>query len=236
MKIALAQINPVVGDIRGNSRKIIRLIKKTNAELIVFPELSITGYSPGDLALRKDFVKANIDALHEISGNVQKSAVIGFINNENEKTLNSAAFIQNYKIELVCNKIFLPSYSIFDEKRWFSEGKNPSSFILNGIKFGLSICEDIWFPDVAKAHKKNNADIILNISASPYSSSKIMQIENALRQRFGETGLPIIYVNQAGSHDGIVYCGHSMYFDNGRVMSCAKDFDEDVLIVDIKSR
>src|SRR3989338_1076407 len=113
MKIALAQINPVVGDIRGNSRKIIRLIKKTNAELIVFPELSITGYSPGYLALREDFVKANIDALHEISGNVQKSAVIGFINNENEKTFNSAAFIKNYNIELVYNKIFIIDESYY---------------------------------------------------------------------------------------------------------------------------
>lgn len=234
MQITLAQTNPTVGDIFGNEKKIIAIIKKTKAGIVVFPELSITGYSPQDLLLRKSFVDENMAALRRITKSVSgKTAVVGFIENANENLYNSAAVIKNRQIIGIHRKICLPNYAIFDEKRWFSEGNEATVFELGGRKIGASICEDIWFPETAKKQKDMGAEMIINISASPYSKGKFEAVENILRQRWEENKIPIIYVNQAGAQDGIVYCGHSMYFKDGKVIKKCRDFEEDTLIVDV---
>ncbi len=234
MKIALAQINPVVGDIGGNAKRIISIIKKTKADIIVFPELSITGYSPQDLLLNHNFIEKNIGAFKKIIKNTKnKAAVVGFIDKIRENIYNSAAFVKNQQVIEVHHKACLPNYAIFDEKRWFKEGTNATTFEFDGKVIGLSICEDIWFPEITKMQKEKGAGLAINISASPYSKGKFQAIEGILRQRWEESKVPIIYVNQAGSQDGIVYYGHSMYFKDGKIIRKCKDFEEDMLIVEV---
>ena len=235
MKIALAQINPVVGDIEGNTKKIISIIKKTNAEVIVFPELSITGYSPQDLLLKKNFIMENESALKMIVQNVKnKIAIVGFIESTEKNLYNSAAIIQNQQIIEIHRKICLPNYTIFDEKRWFKEGTEATIFEILGKKIGVSICEDIWHPETTRKQKDKGAELIINISASPYREGKFEAVENILQQRWEENRIPIIYVNQVGGQDGIVYYGRSMYFNDGKVARKCRDFEEDILIVDVK--
>ena len=234
MKIALAQINPIVGDINGNTKKIILIIKKIKSDIVVFPELSITGYSPQDLLLKRDFVKENMDALKKIVQNTKnKTAIVGFIERAYENLYNSAAVIKNQQIVEIHHKVCLPNYTIFDEKRWFKEGTNATVFEFDGKIIGVSICEDIWYEETAKRQKNKGAELIINISASPYRKGKIEAIENVLIQRWNENKIPIIYVNQVGAQDGIVYYGHSMYFKDGKVLKKCKDFEEDIVTVKI---
>ena len=234
MKIALSQINPIVGDIEGNTKKIISLIKKTRADIIVFPELSITGYSPQDLLLKNNFIAENMVALKKIVKNTKnKAAIVGFIEKAYGNLYNSAAIVRNQQIVEIHHKICLPNYTIFDEKRWFKEGNNATTFEFQGKRIGLSICEDIWFPETTKKQKDKGAELLVNISASPYRKGKIEIIENILRQRCEENKIPIIYVNQVGGQDGIVYYGHSIYFKDGKVVKKCRDFEEDLLIVNI---
>lgn len=235
MEIALAQLNFTVGDIRGNTKKITGTIKKTKADIIVFPELSVTGYSPQDLLLDGTFVEENLDALGRISkSSINKAAVVGFAESANGSLYNSAAVVENGQLLKVHRKICLPNYSTFDEKRWFKEGANATIFECCGRKIGLSICEDIWFPEATKTQKANGAGLILNISASPYGKGKIEAVEKVLRQRWKENKIPIVYVNQVGAQDGIIYYGHSLYFAGGKAVNKCKDFEEDTIIIDIK--
>ena len=234
MKVALAQINAVVGDIKGNTEKIIFLVKKLKADIVVFPELSITGYSPQDLLLRDNFIEENIIALREtVKNTADKVVIIGFIEKAYGNIYNSAAIIRNQQILEIHHKICLPNYTIFDEKRWFKEGNHATTFDFNGKIIGVNICEDIWFPETAKKQKDRGAELIINISASPYRKGKIEAIENVLRHRWDENKLPILYVNQVGGQDGIVYYGHSMYFKNGKVAEKCRDFEEDIKIIKI---
>lgn len=234
MKIALAQINPVVGNIEGNAKRIISIIKKTKADIIVFPELSITGYSPQDLLLNRNFIERNIGALKKIAWSAKsKAALVGFIDKIGEDIYNSAAFVKNQQIVEVHHKVCLPNYAIFDEKRWFKEGSNATTFEFDDKVIGLSICEDIWFPEITKMQKEKGAELVINISSSPYRKGKFEAIEGILRQRWEESRIPIIYVNQAGAQDGIVYYGHSMYFKDGKIIRKCKDFEEDMLIVEV---
>ncbi|MBI2542046.1 hypothetical protein HYV80_05035 [Candidatus Woesearchaeota archaeon] len=235
MKIALAQINPTVGDIGGNSKKIISIIHKTKADIIVFPELSVTGYSPQDLLLKKEFIKENLKALMRVAQNTGgKTAIVGFVELIGGFYCNSAAIISKKKIIAIHRKICLPNYTIFDEKRWFREGSDATVFELGGKRIGVSICEDMWLPETTKKQKNKGAELIINISASPYRKGKIEAIENVLKQRWGENRIPMVIVNQVGAQDGIVYYGHSMYFKDGKIIANCKDFEEDILIVNVK--
>lgn len=234
MEIALAQINPIVGDIEGNTKKIISLIKKIKTDIIAFPELSITGYSPQDLLLRRNFIDKNMDSLGKITQNTKnKTAIVGFVERAYANLYNSAAIIKDQQIIEIHHKICLPNYTIFDEKRWFNEGKDATIFEFDGRKIGVSICEDIWFSEATLKQKEKGAELIINISASPYSKGKMKTIENILKQRWQENKIPIIYVNQVGAQDGIVYYGHSVFVDKGKILINCKDFEEDILIVEV---
>ncbi|HLG24615.1 MAG TPA: nitrilase-related carbon-nitrogen hydrolase [Candidatus Nanoarchaeia archaeon] len=237
MKIAIAQTNPKVGDLENNTKKIISLIRKTKADIIVFPELSITGYSPQDLLLNKNFVNKNLECLNLIVGSTKnKAVVVGFVERDNLNNsfiYNSAAVIKDGQIIAVHRKVCLPNYTVFDEKRWFSKGNDATVFELNGKRIGVNICEDIWFSEIAKMQKEKGAEIIINLSASPYRSGKTEKIESVIGQRWNETGIPIIFVNQTGSQDGIVYYGHSLYFKDGKVIKKCRDFEEDMIIVEV---
>ncbi len=235
MRIALAQIDPIVGDIEGNAKKVIAIIKKAKADIVVFPELSICGYSPQDLLLKHNFIEENNIALRKIIKNTKnKIAIVGFVERAHENLYNSAAVIKNQQVIEIHHKIRLPNYTIFDEKRWFKEGSQATIFESGGRKIGISICEDIWFPETTKSQKGKGAELIINISASPYRKGKFEAIESVLKQRWEENKIPIVYVNQVGSQDGIVYYGHSMYFKDGKIIKKCKDFEEDILVVDVE--
>ena len=234
MKIALAQISPIVGDIEGNTKKIISVIKGTQADIIVFPELSITGYSPQDLLLRNDFIEQNTNALRKIiKFTKNKSVIIGFVEIVEKNHYNSAAIIIGQQIVDIHRKICLPNYTIFDEKRWFKEGTNATTFEFEGKKIGVSICEDIWLPETTRRQKAKGAELIVNISASPYRQGKFEAVEGILNQRWAENKIPIIYVNQVGAQDGIVYYGRSMLLKDGKIMKKCRDFEEHILIVEV---
>ena len=235
MKIALAQINPIVGDLDGNSKKIISLIRKTKSDVIVFPELSIIGYSPQDLLLKHTLIDENMDALKEIAENTKnKIAIVGFAEKINGHLHNSAAVIKDRQIIAIHRKEKLPNYAIFDEKRWFCAGNHATTFEIGKKRIGVNICEDIWHEDSSRKLKNKGAELIINISASPYRKGKFEKIEGILRQRWNENRIPIIYVNQVGSQDGIVYYGRSMYFKDGKVIKKCRDFEEEILIVDVQ--
>ena len=235
MRILLAQINPIVGDIEGNIDKIIKILHDYKADLYVFPELTTTGYIPQDLLLRKSFIDSNLYHLNRlIQKSKGKSLVTGFIDRIKDDLFNSAAIIQNGKLYAVYHKQCLPNYNVFDEKRWFKAGYHPKIITISDRIFGINICEDIWFPEITKWQANEGAEIIINISASPFSLGKIQKIESVVMSRHTENNkIPIIYVNQVGSQDGIVFYGHSMFINNGKIKPC-KDFAEDFMIVGLK--
>ena len=179
LKIALAQINSTVGDLTGNTRKILEytaLAKKAGAELVVFPELAVCGYPPEDLLLKKHFVADNIKALETIVKKVRGISVItGFVDSDAlGKIYNAAAVISDGKLQNVYHKQELPNYGVFDEKRYFSLGKNSGVLTIKGVKIGINICEDIWIDGaVHQAQAKSGAQVLINISASPYHAGKL---------------------------------------------------------------
>lgn len=233
MKILLAQINPIVGDLIGNSKKIINALNKYKAELYVFPELSIVGYIPQDLLLKKQFITDNLKALKNLVGKTKgKTIIVGFVDRIEGNIFNAAAIINDKKLSGIYHKQCLPNYHIFDEKRWFIPGSSSPIFHVHNKKIGINICEDIWFKETCMAQAKAGTELIINISASPYRANKIKTIEKVLTERYKENKIPIIYVNQVGAQDGILFYGHSMFVNKGKINAC-KDFVEDVMVVEI---
>src|SRR3989339_2156496 len=173
LRIALAQINCTVGDLKGNYNKITEYIAKaenSGADIVVFPEMAITGYPPEDLLLKPKFVNDNLETLENLANNVKKIVVIvGFVNKKRKDIYNAAAVIYDGKIKGIYHKMLLPNYGVFDEKRYFSSGDNPLVFNYGGYIFGVDICEDIWHKETpAKKQAKLGAKIVFNINASPY--------------------------------------------------------------------
>ncbi len=239
LRIALCQINTTIGDLEGNTKKIIKNIKKAGnlkADIVVFPELSIPGYPPEDLLLKSQFISDNLKYLDIIAKETRAiTAVIGFINKENV-LYNSAAVINDQKIEGIYNKIFLPNYGVFDEKRYFKPGSIYSVFKFNDITFGVNICEDIWITgDVTEVQVfGGGAELVINISSSPYQIGKIKTRERMLSTRASDNHVAIVYTNLVGGQDELVFDGGSMIFDHkGNLIAKAKQFKEDFLTVDI---
>ncbi|MCS7180771.1 MAG: NAD+ synthase, partial [bacterium] len=209
IKIALCQLNFSVGDILRNKEKIIKTIKKVekeNCEIVCFPELAITGYPPEDLLLKKKFVEDNLKAIDEIKKNVKKSIVIlGFVNKKNEKIFNSAGIIFKRKLVGIYNKKILPNYGVFDEKRYFSEGKEIGFFEINGVKFGVTICEDIWHKNGPyKEQVKKGAKYIFTLNASPYHFRKIKEREKIIKDICLKYNVCLFYTNLVGGQDELV--------------------------------
>ncbi len=242
MKLALAQINPTVGDLNYNTKKIIDFIsqaKAKGAELIVFPELSVTGYPPEDLLLKPKFVSDNIECLSQIEQACESiGCFVGFVDKKGEKLFNAGAFITNKKKRETYHKINLPNYSVFDEKRYFVEGKEPLAVRFQDEKIGFVICEDIWVEDGPyKNEVEQGAGIILNINASPYHIGKIKEREKLLRSRAKSNKAFIVYVNMVGGQDELVFDGGSMVIDpQGRVIARASQYKEELLIVDTEKK
>ena len=241
LRICLAQINPIVGDLKGNSKKIISFVeeaKDRKADIAVFPELCLSGYPPEDLLLKPHFIKDNEIELNRII-RASKSIfiIVGFPYLERGKLFNAAAMIYNGRLIDVCKKVFLPNYGVFDEKRYFSHGET-CNVVDFGSKFriGVNICEDIWHADGPQRMQalQGGARVIINISASPYHAKKIEEREGELRRRAKENHAYIFYCNLVGAQDELVFDGGSLAFDNkGKLLARAKQFEEDLISVDL---
>jgi NAD+ synthase (glutamine-hydrolysing) len=238
-RVAIAQINCTVGDLKGNCSKIIEYAKKakdSGVDIVTFPELAITGYPPEDLLLKPKFIEDNIAALREVAGSITDVvAVVGFVDRENGSLYNAASVMYDGEIKGVYRKTLLPNYGVFDEKRYFASGKKPLIFKFEDLIFGVNICEDIWFdkgPTASQA--RAGATLILNINASPYHTGKIKVRDEIVRHQASSNNVFIVYSNLVGGQDELVFDGQSMVSDNdGNVIARALAFREDMLIIDI---
>ena len=238
-RIAAAQINSTVGDLKGNCAKILEYIEKaraSGADIVAFPELAITGYPPEDLLLKTNFIDDNLKILHELTRQVKDIAVIvGFVDRQKDRLFDAAALLHEGKIKGVYHKQLLPNYGVFDEKRYFSPGTGTLVFELDGLGFGVSVCEDIWHREgPAKLLAANGAGLIFNINASPYHAGKIVLREKAVKERIEENHAYVCYVNLVGGQDEMVFDGQSFIMDKkGHIIARGEAFKEDLLIVDI---
>ena len=245
LRLALAQINPTVGDLDGNADKILAAMekaRKANADLVLFPEQAIPGYPAEDLLLKRQFVRDNIRTLEKIrAASKDLTVVIGFIDISSsprgarkDEIHNAAAILHEGKLCATYHKIHLPNYGVFDEKRYFTPGVRPLLWNISGTRVGLSICEDIWVPGPARVLAQAGAQIVLNISASPYHVHKGKEREAMLARRARENGVWIAYANMVGGQDEIVFDGQSVVIDpKGRIVARAMAFGEDLAMVDI---
>lgn len=239
IRISLAQINPTVGDLRSNVKKIISYIKKAKTlktDIVVFPELAVTGYPPEDLLLKPQFVKDNIEALDETKKASEGiTTIVGFVDREDDGLYNAAAVISNGRLIDVYHKKYLPNYGVFDEFRYFQPGRRYPVYSLAGINIGVNICEDIWHEKgPAKVQALSGADIIVNINASPYCMGKISFRKETLVSRALECGAAIVYVNMVGGQDELVFDGGSFVVDNkGNILVSGRQFNEELITLDI---
>ena len=239
VRVGLAQFNPVVGDIAGNSRRILELYAKAhdaNCDIVVFPELSITGYPPEDLVLKSGFVAENQQAMRDIVAATQGCvAVFGFVDGSRGALANSAAIASNGTLHGTYNKQLLPNYSVFDEDRYFSPGNSFSLFTIAGVHVGITICEDIWQADGPVHHQaKAGATLNININASPYHRGKFDERQQMVSERARANSCAIVYVNQVCGQDELVFDGGSMVFDHrGDMLMRAEQFGESLSFIDI---
>ena len=238
-RIALSQINSIVGDLSENSRKIVDYVdraKDFDCDMVVFPELAITGYPPEDLVFRNSFIKTNIEKMNDI---VKSSSdiivVVGFIDSKDE-IYNAVSVSYGSEIVDIYHKIYLPNYGVFDEQRYFTPGAKLSVINLNDLNFGVNICEDIWYKDgPTSIQKKLGADLIVNISASPFHYGKYMDRRNMLSQRAIENDAYIAFCNNVGGQDELIFDGGSSVIShNGSFISGAPQFEETLLITDLE--
>ena len=239
IRLAIAQINCTVGDLDGNASKMVECIQKASrlgADIISFPELSVTGYPPEDLLYKKKFLNDNLEALKKVARAVgDMVAIVGFVDVTGDDIYNSAAVIYKAQIKGVYRKIFLPNYGVFDEKRYFKGGTQASVFRYGDIIFGVNICEDIWHENgPVAAQKSAGAGLILNINSSPYYAGKIKEREDLIRGEARKNDIVIAYANLVGGQDELVFDGQSMLIDDsGRIVSRLAAFKEDMLIADV---
>jgi len=239
VRLALAQVNCAVGDLAGNAAKITEYIKRAQAagaDIVLFPELAVTGYPPEDLLFKPHFVERNTEALKEAAMTAGKIiAIAGFADKKGSFLYNAAAIIYNGKIRGVYHKMLLPNYGVFDELRYFKPGKSPLVFKAGNIIFGVNICEDIWHEmGPFKAGVMAGAQVMLTINASPYHIGKIKERERVIQKAAKNNKVFVFYVNMTGGQDELVFDGRSMVVnDKGRVIARAKAFEEDLLITDI---
>lgn len=241
LRITLAQINPCVGDISGNAALILQALEQHSSEsnLVVFPELSLTAYPPEDLLLRDDFIEETQKALNHIkraSSGLDTMLVIGHPLKQGAHLFNAASVLHRGKIIKQYRKRFLPNYTVFDEKRYFMPGEEIGLFDLQGATVGLVICEDIWEPAPVKESVEGGADLIVVINASPFHYDKaIEREEDVVRRRAKDHRVPILYVNQTGGQDELVFDGASHVVDcEGQTVARLPAFEQAYLSVVLK--
>lgn len=232
LHIILAQLNLTVGDIAGNTEKIITSITDSelnhNADVIIFPELSISSYPPEDLLLRPAFNEYILAALDEIVAASKKiHVIIGYPIKQNGNLYNACSLIHNGKIVKTYYKQHLPNYGVFDEKRYFTAGNETCLFEIKGITAAISICEDIWVPEPIQDAADAGAKIMFNINASPYHKNKLIEREDMIAKRAQDSNIYVIYTNLVGGQDELVFDGNSLVVNNdGETLFHAPQFEE----------
>ena len=216
--IALAQINPKVGDVAGNAELILdfstRALQQHQADVVVFPELALTGYPPEDLLFRQQFLQQVEQAVADLHRNNPGLCLIfGAVSARNGQLFNSAIISQPDAALQFYAKQRLPNYGVFDEQRYFTPGSAPCVVDVNGVKLGVTVCEDIWYPEPAREAVAAGAEIIVNLNASPFHASKTAERVAELQQRVAENNVPVCYVNLVGGQDELVFDGHSFVID-----------------------
>ena len=242
--IALAQIDLIVGDITGNTTRILDCCEQvrveSQADLIVFPELSISGYPPEDLLLHSGLKRRVAEAIELIRKQVSGIAVlIGFPEYSGNFIYNSCVVFENSEEIIRYRKHVLPNYSVFDEKRYFEPGKETAVFKLKDTKIGINICEDIWYPSPAKKCKEAGAELIIVINGSPYEKGGQLKRETIVTERISEIMLPIVYLNMVGGQDELVFDGASFVMNaEGEITYRAPSFEEalDVIELSVKAK
>ncbi len=242
IRVALCQRNLIVGDIDGNAEKVRESLvraREVGADLAVFPELTLTGYPPEDLLLKPHFAEFAEDALLDLAAGVRDLvAVVGFPELRDD-LFNTAAVLADGRVAARYHKRYLPNYGVFDEQRYLARGHDALVLDLDGMKVGVTICEDLWYPGgpAQRAVIEGKADVLVNISASPYSRGKGVQRERMLATRCEDYSCCLAFCNTVGGQDELVFDGHSLVIDpRGKVLARALQFEEDHLVVDLDLR
>ncbi|MEP6952527.1 MAG: NAD+ synthase [Solirubrobacteraceae bacterium] len=242
MRIALAQLNPTVGDIAGNERLVIEQLARARAEgaqLVLFGELVVTGYPPEDLLLKEHFLAQARAAVERIAAETQGIvAVVGFPERA-EDAYNAAAILADGAVQGIYRKVNLPNYGVFDEVRYFQEGPPDGAIIeVDGVRVGLTICEDIWVPGrPLMSEALAGAQVVVNVSASPYQAGKGLERERMVAQRARDNQVAVAFCALVGGQDELVFDGHSFVVDhNGTVIARAPQFATDLLVCDVDER
>ena len=239
ISIALAQFDYVVGDVAGNTQKVLDLAVRARddmrADLVVFPELSVCGYPPEDLLFHAGLRRRIEKALETIRDSVRDIAVlVGFPDYQDDDIFNACVVFRDGEVLAHYRKHILPNYSVFDEKRYFSAGREASVFTLNGVRVGINICEDVWDRAPPAASRAAGAEVLLAINGSPYELDSQSQREEVVRQRVLEIGIPVVYLNMVGGQDELVFDGGSFAMDrSGEVVFRAAAFSDNLYCVQL---
>jgi NAD+ synthase (glutamine-hydrolysing) len=239
LRVGLGQINVCVGDLRGNLKKILEYIESARSlgvDILCFPELAVTGYPPEDLLLKSSFIEDNLEVLDKIrAASDGLTLVVGFVDKK-EDIYNAAAIIHNRDLVDIYHKRYLPNYGVFDENRYFQSGTRAPVYKLGDVTFGVNICEDIWYPGDPTREQAilGDAQVIINISSSPYYASKVRSREQMLSVRASDYSVVVVFCNLVGGQDELVFDGHSVVIgETGKVIARASGFREELLIADI---
>jgi len=247
INVAVCQINPTLGSFKTNLEKISSSYLdaiKDGADLVIFPEMSITGYPPQDLLSNNRFIEKNISSLKDLSKIVTVPCIVGFVDRVDGKNFNAAAICQDGKVAFKYHKIHLPNYDVFDERRYFSNGNSIGIFSLkirdSKYNIGLQICEDLWDDEydrkLSAELMKHNPDLIINISASPFAQDRKEERVNLVKRKFKGANCPFVYCNLVGGQDELIFDGFSMIFDkNMNLIEMASGFIEETILTDLKT-
>lgn len=239
LRVLLAQINPVVGDVDGNARRIVEVLgtaRDQGVDVAVFPELALSGYPPEDLLVRPAFVAANQAAIAAIAAETRGlTALVGFPHRADD-LYNAAAVLHDGVLVDVYHKAYLPNYGVFDEMRYFGEGRRFPVYDRGGVAIGVSICEDIWYAaGPPQIQALAGAEVLINLSASPYHAGKAADRARMLATRAGDTGAFVVYCNLVGGQDELLFDGNSLVLDpDGRVLARGASLAEDLVVVDLQ--
>ncbi|MDY6794021.1 MAG: NAD+ synthase [Actinomycetota bacterium] len=239
MRLALVQINPTVGDLVGNSRLVLEALseaEKRGADLACFPELALCGYPPEDLLLKRGFIEENQEALSELARQVGDTAIVLGALDYQEDLFNSAAVLHRGEVAAVYHKKFLPNYGVFDENRYFAAGESGLVIEAGGIRTGITVCEDVWYPGgpLEEEVARGGAEVVINISSSPYRKGKQRERERLLLSRAMDTNTILAYVNCVGGQDELIFDGGSMILHPWKgILASATRFQEESLLFDV---